>query len=1007
MIFKCLIFIIKNILFIQINNFLITSNRTSNIFTLQFTMSSDKVKCEYCEKEYTTRGLTSHKKKCSRKPADDSADTIISNVNTSNIPESENNVKSKVVVKKVIKSAKKIKEIIDNSYLKLPFKDQIFKYENNKHNEENEKLEKIHSRIKSIHNILWGTEKMEAEDALDEVMSLLFLIYISQIITDDPSEPNKIDILNKTKNKYYIDEIAQYGDEDSIKNFELGSKYLKNFNQLYLDYKKAIESADNSITFRCQTEELDIFKIITKILKGYDDTANICDSNKCIISSKYDKSLLASLSILQGEEFDNSNQIEDLIGEIYEYFINKYMKKKSKLGQYFTPRGLMNITLKYLEPRIKGLYTLKTQYSPDTDFIVSDKCMGTGGWLVKFYNDFNKDIPNIKLHGCELHSNTYKYGLINLISTLCKAPYMPHCGNSLAEIKNIQLNAIMSNPPFNAKLDYDILKADYEQFKADKLKNGDNSWNVAKFEDIYFLKGENNTPLQFLQLYIHCLAKGGLCAIVLPYGELFYGDGKMARARCEIMKRVAITDVIVCPAGIFTHTDIKVCVLVFEKPFDGSGTKQVKFSKLQFNNDGNTLESVRHLTTVSIDDINMESAKSLYHGDYLIDENSYDLKQTLNKYEWVPFGKLFDLIQGSLQSSKVIEAEDLNNGITFVTGAKPDSWKYIIKEKESYIDGENIFISGNGNGNCRPIRYFNGECNYSDLMCLIVHKNDKYKINKKYIYHYLTSIQKYIENTYQKGSCNQGLDVKNFSRMEIPIPSIEIQNEIIKRLDNSQTKITYAYKAVDVMETVDKELIFKYGLEGKLKEPTTQFVPFGDLFDLVPGSLQSSKVEEDPDGDILFVSKSEFSESDRYIKTDSFYENGGLFIAKAGNGEGRKEMFPIRYTEKKCIHSDLMYYAETTNNMFIINKKYIYYYLTSIQKHIGNTYVKGSCNPSLDVKNFSRMEIPIPSIESQNHLVSQIESVDKIIAQWNKDIDFIKTIGDSNINTSLSDLHKK
>ena len=57
-------------------------------------MSSDKVKCDYCENEFAKRGLTNHKNKCPKKPVDDSTDTISSNVNTSN------NIVPKVIEKK-------------------------------------------------------------------------------------------------------------------------------------------------------------------------------------------------------------------------------------------------------------------------------------------------------------------------------------------------------------------------------------------------------------------------------------------------------------------------------------------------------------------------------------------------------------------------------------------------------------------------------------------------------------------------------------------------------------------------------------------------------------------------------------------------------------------------------------------------------------------------------------------------------------------------------------------
>jgi restriction endonuclease S subunit len=141
-----------------------------------------------------------------------------------------------------------------------------------------------------------------------------------------------------------------------------------------------------------------------------------------------------------------------------------------------------------------------------------------------------------------------------------------------------------------------------------------------------------------------------------------------------------------------------------------------------------------------------------------------------------------------------------------------------------------------------------------------------------------------------------------------------------------------------------------------------EWIDFKDIFTLEKGQLQSSKVEENDNGEILFITKGEINDSSKKITMDKYY-NGGVFIANAFNGNGK---CPIRYTEEKCIHSDLMLKIninEKYNNK--INIKYVYYFLQSIKEHIEFTYEKGSCNKSLDQKNFNRMKIPIPILEEQ------------------------------------------
>ena len=886
---------------------------------------------------------------------------------------------------KPIRGMKKIKKGDDLSYLRLPEKNAITVYNDIKVDKViNEKIKILHNKIKSMHQILWEYEKMDGPKALDEIMKLLFIRCIETLISDNKVD-NQIDLFNPDYHKNILSE----GDDDDRENFEIAKSYLKDFKSIhkYLEnaFKKGEEDKAMLTLYNPDANKCDIFKTISLILSNHSTTKGIYTETN-MFNLKDAKTLKLLLNHMNASCFDNIKEIEDLIGEIYEYFLNAYQRSKSSLGQLFTPRMLMHIAIKYLYDRLLKIF--KTVEKP----IVSDKCMGTGGWLVKMFNEFKSINNNILLHGKELDPETYRYGLINLISTTGNYPFEPAVGDSLTNIEDkIQINVASSNPPFKGKFDYKKLKSDYN-------KNRRKGFNTPKFEDIYFLEGENSTPLQFLQMYIHTLASGGICMIVVPYGELFSKDGKsIINIRKKLLEKIDLTDIIICPPGIFTHTDVKVCMLIFEKNI--GGTKEVKFSRFEFDKTNTILQSITHITTVKLADILKEPICSLYHMDYLHDEYADKLQKEMPNYEWVEFGEIFDLIKGQLQSSKV--EEDKEGESVFITKAKPEIWKKI----NSYdYDEECIFIANVANNVGRkeffPIRYYNGKFKYSDLMLKLQYKKYSEKINIKYIYYYLKAINKIIEFLYEKGSCNQVLDIKNISRMKIPIPSLEIQNTIISQMDSSYTKIPALENIVSIMKNTDIPMIFTFGWKAEIAE----WIEFGEVFDLIKGQLQSSKVEEVEDGDILFISKCEIGENDRFINYDNPL-NGGLFIAEAFNGNGK---CPIRYTETNCIHSNLMSLCLLKNEYISkINLKYIYYYLISINNHINTTYNKGSCNQSLDCKNISRMKIPIIPKDKQDNLMIQITEVEDIIKRWNKDIENIKNKDTQNLTNFLSKEHKK
>ena len=185
--------------------------------------------------------------------------------------------------------------------------------------------------------------------------------------------------------------------------------------------------------------------------------------------------------------------------------------------------------------------------------------------------------------------------------------------------------------------------------------------------------------------------------------------------------------------------------------------------------------------------------------------NKTKLKSLFNKdIELIEFGRMFDLIKGTIQSSKVVE--DIN-GITLVTGAK-EFKKIKLIDDINIIDSNNLFISTSGNGDKVPIKFYDKECYYSCLMSLCKLKDEfNNKINIKYIYYYLLEKQEYIEENYQVGCANKKLDVEEFNLMKIPIPSIEIQEEIINYCDNNIKIIKNLNKTIEGNKKIIKDIM--------------------------------------------------------------------------------------------------------------------------------------------------------------------------------------------------------
>jgi len=658
----------------------------------------------------------------------------------------ENNTLTKQETKQETKQKTKIKNVID--VFRLNENNIIFTIDE----DDNKKIKnkKILSIIDKAHNILWQAENIVGLKALKIIMSLLFLKLIQNFLSDKVEE-GKIDLLNP---KYYTDKF------DDIDELNKIFEYFKNFKNLTKQKDKDIRNDANNDAIKQMGEILKRHPITKYIYRE----ANFIDVKQ---GSTVQTLINSAIDIINFKDFEDN---EDIIGDIYEHILTKYIKNNSKeLGQFFTPRQLMRLILKFKRQRIKELIKLNKTIS------IYDSCMATAGWLVCAFNILKNDCTEeYTLAGCEVEPETFQYGLMNLILTIKKFPNDIMCDSSLTHVNSIKHNLILTNPPFNSQK-----KIKIEQIKSNFLNDIFTTSNKINFDDIFTL-AKDDPPIQFLELNIYKLKYGGMCIIVLPYGEFFFGKN-YNKTRAHFMKQINITDIITVPAGVFTHTNIKTCVLIFEK---NTETKEIMFSYIN-----KECQTITKITTVKAIDIMREPLISWYHQDYLNDTYINDMITKMPNYKWIKFSDMFKLVKGTIASSTVIDVEEEDydenaNIVTFVTGAKNANFKNIIKQDESYLEGENIFISESGNGNKRPVKYFNGPCNYSNLLSVII-PNEMYKdkINKKYIYYYLKMLQPHIESNYQKGSCNQSLDQKNFNRIMIPIPTMEIQNKIVVKLN--------------------------------------------------------------------------------------------------------------------------------------------------------------------------------------------------------------------------------
>jgi type I restriction-modification system DNA methylase subunit len=785
--------------------------------------------------------------------------------------------------------------------------------EDKKNNDEYNDIEaKLISCIKSCHDILYSNGSITGLKASKDIIKIIICRLINVIY----------------KNDVIKDIISTKISKDVIEEFEIYLIDIKEFCKVC----NTDGNTDNKI-------KLFILEILIPIFP------NIFNSDDIIFNTRNQPNNYIKIINKICELIDiNDNELfiklfAETGGNMYEYFTNSYGKGSTskELGQFFTPFKLINLIL----------FNIKDLIDINDDYTLYDPCCGSGGLLNRTASYLKINRNNI--YGCEIESDTTKYALASLIvnNNSLQINILNRCSlsqnNYLFEDKKFDL--ILTNPPFGTKMTYKDLNDKFDVYKKD---NYDSS--QLNFNDIYPINTNNGASL-FLQHVIYMLKDNGICGIVLPDGnelanKTYYNIRKYLIDNCKIIKVINVS------GGTFGSTGVKTKVIIFKKQKGKDNDKNIEF--LEINKECNELKLI---ATTNLD-------------------NNYSfrlkVKQDLDIYankevELIEFGEMFDLIKGTIQSSKVIE--DINGDCVFINLSKNKEFKKI---KEFELNNENIFIS-----NVSPlglIQYYNGKCCYSNLLYHIKSKdNYKDKINIKYIYYYLNRNQEFIEENYQLGCANKTLNIEEFNLMKIPIPSIEIQNKKVEEID----KLEESIKTIKLrMEQIKHEQ--QYILLSKIREYIDiEYKTLGKVCiinygtRIVKDKFNKGEYDVYGGGDISF-------------KIDNYNREGfNVIISRFAMSKNC-----VRLLNKKLFLNDNG--LSIKSKYVLLSDKFLGYYLLSIQDYIYNCG-RGTAQKAIDIDKFKLIKIPIPSIEIQKEIVDILDGIND---RMNGDIKYIEVLRD-------------
>ena len=244
----------------------------------------------------------------------------------------------------------------------------------------------------------------------------------------------------------------------------------------------------------------------------------------------------------------------DSLGDAYEYLIAQFAAGSGKkAGEFYTPQAISTILARIVVLDSQDPTRGPRQYMRR----VLDFACGSGSLLLNVLRQMKGSKGIGTLYGQELNITTYNLARMNMLLHGVKDDaFKIFHGNTLTnewtdifnpnDLKKIEFDAIVANPPFS-------LKWNPREELAQDPRFGN-----------YGLAPKKAADMAFLLHGFHYLRDNGTMAIILPHGVLFRG-GVEERIRRKLIDDGHIDAVIGLPPKLFFSTGIPVCILVLKK----------------------------------------------------------------------------------------------------------------------------------------------------------------------------------------------------------------------------------------------------------------------------------------------------------------------------------------------------------------------------------------------------------------------------------------------------------
>lgn len=231
----------------------------------------------------------------------------------------------------------------------------------------------------------------------------------------------------------------------------------------------------------------------------------------------------------------STDETDDVIGRVYEYFLRKFcIAAKSEKGEFYTPGNIVELMTEIVQPYTGSVF---------------DPACGSGGMFVQsaeFIKRHKGNKKNITIYGQESNDKTYKLARMNLAIRGLNCNLGDTDASSFTNDKHKDLKAdfILANPPFNLK-----------NWRTEEELKNDARWKGYEVPPV------SNANYAWILHMISHLSYNGMAAFLLANGAL-NADGDEYKIRKKLIEEHKVEAIIVLPRDMFYATDISVTLWI-------------------------------------------------------------------------------------------------------------------------------------------------------------------------------------------------------------------------------------------------------------------------------------------------------------------------------------------------------------------------------------------------------------------------------------------------------------